>query len=198
MGTDIHMHVEYKDRDGKWECGDYFRLKNDRYWVVEFLGDRNYDLFAVLANVRNYGNTEYIDDPRGLPDDASELVREFYENWEDDAHSCSFLTLRELIDFNSEGHPLKRSGMISPEAQKQLDLGIIPDSWCQDTNVEGWERREWEEDNDVLVRLIEKLKERADDLNLIYYFRWDSENQKTRDLAYDNSSNIRIVFWFDN
>lgn len=192
MGCDIHMHVEYRfDKKDQWRCGDYFKLNHsDRtapdYTLVDFFGDRNYSLFAVLADVRNYGDTEYIDDPRGLPDDVTDVVKNDYEVWEFDAHSCSHLTLKELIDFHEQGHPLKRSGMISPEQQKQLELGILPDHWCQVTNRAGWERREWEEKNDVLVPLIDALKKRADELILI------------RGSAYENSDNIRIVFWFDN
>lgn len=186
MGCDIHMHVEYKlDTKKQWCCGDYFRLNylgriTPDYTRVDFFDTRNYTLFAVLANVRNYGHTEYVDDPRGLPDDLSDYVRYAYETWQFDAHSCSYLTLKELIDFHNQGYPLKRSGIISPEAQKQLDLGVLPDHWCQGTNKVGYERREWEEENHVLVPLIEALKKRADELNLIYDFFWDSNNVETR------------------
>lgn len=203
MGTDIFMHVEYKlDEKNQWLCGDYFVLSpsgqtTPEYNLVEFFGNRNYTLFAVLANVRNYGNTEYIDEPRGLPADVSDFVKDDYERSEFISHSHSYVTLQELIDFHKQGHPLKRSGVISPEAQRQLDAGILPDSWCQGTNQVGWERREWEEENNVLVPLIEKLKERADELNLIYGFYWNSGNVESRKLAYEKSANIRIVFWFD-
>lgn len=204
MGCDIHMHVEYRlDKKDQWRCGDYFKLNYSHratpdYTFVDFFGGRNYSRFAVLANVRNYADTKYIDDPRGLPDDVSDIIKEEYESWGFDAHSCSYITLKELIDFHEQGHPLKRSGMISPEQQKQLELGIIPDSWCQGTNQAGWERREWEEKNDVLVPLIEKLKERANELDLIYDFYWNSKNVESRKLAYERSANVRIVFWFDN
>lgn len=204
MGCDIHMHVEYKDNNkDQWICGDYLHQScSDRvmpgYTFEEFFGDRNYSLFAILANVRNYGNTEYIDDPRGLPDDVSDFVKNAYEDWRLDAHSCSHLTLKELIDFHDQCHPLKRSGVISPEAQKLLESGILPDIWCQGTNRVGWERREWEEENDVLVPLICALKKRADELNLIPNFYWNSDSAMARGTAYEQSANIRIVFWFDN
>lgn len=204
MGCDIHPHVEYKFR-GKWRCGDYFRMAAHSqtetkpiYTLIELCGDRNYALFATLANVRNYGNTAYIDEPRGLPSNASEFVKNDYHSCEDWAHSCSYVTLKELIDFHNQNHPLKRRGMISPEAQKRFDEGILPDTWCQSTNMEGYEWREWEEENDVLVPLIKKLKERADELNMIYSFYWDSDNPEYRKLAYEQASNIRFVFWFDN
>lgn len=203
MGCDIHMHVEYYNGYSKrWECGDYFRLEQNStlekpiYRFTPIYDWRNYSLFATLANVRNYGNTAYIDEPRGLPKDATDFVKADYKDWEWDAHSCSYLTLRELIDFHNEGYGLKRRGMIGPEAQKLLDeQGIFPDSWCQGTNNPEYELREWEEPSEILVPLIDKLKERADELNLIYDFSWDGRNV---DECLEKAKNIRIVFWFDN
>lgn len=204
MGCDIHMHVEYKTtnwitKKECWYCGDYYRqCRHDEYgnnMLVPIYDKRNYALFAVLADVRNYGDTEYIDRPRGLPEDVTDVVRESYEDWRGDAHSCSYFTLKELIDFYNKNTPLKRSGLISPEQQKDLDeRGILPTSWCQGCNIEGYERREWEEKNNVLLPLISKLKERADELRLIYDFLWDGNDYE----AYNKSDRIRIVFWFDN
>ena len=209
MGCDIHMYVERKV-GGKWWNADYFvpnpswkpdewgRAPIPKYHHVKIYGNRNYALFATLANVRNYGNTDYISEPKGLPDDVTEFVKSEWETWEFDGHSCSWLTLRELIDFHEARHPLKRRGMLSPEQQAELDDGILPDHWCQGCNQAGYEFREWEEDNDVLVPLINKLKERCDDLNMIYDFAWDSSNEAMRGSAYRKAADIRIVFWFDN
>ena len=153
MGCDIHMHVEY-NMNGKWMCGDYFSLDsistldNPKFNVVGFYSNRNYSLFAVLADVRNSDCVEYIDTPRGLPDDAHEFTKSCYDAWSLDAHSCSYFTLKELIDF----------------------------------------------DDEILDPIIEKLKVRADELNLIYDFTWEYNYNK----AYESSDNIRIVFWFDN
>lgn len=204
MGCDIHMHVEYKRRsDGRWVCGDYFYLnpyygedeEEKEYELVGFFDSRNYTLFSTLANVRNYGNTPFISNPRGLPEDVSSYVQKDAEYWGDDGHSHSWLTLKELIDFDKKNIPIKHRGMISPEAQKQLDLfGTLPKEWCQGTNIDGWEFREWEEHNHILKPLIEKIKERLDDLYVIYSFEWD----RTPEEAYQRAENARIVFWFDN
>lgn len=146
MGCDIHIHVEYKhnkfigyDENKKplykevWTCGDYFKINPyfDRhtaqfgherpYDLVGFCDGRNYSRFATLANVRNYGNTPYIDEPRGLPADVTKEVKADADDWGDDGHSHSYFTLKELIDFQKNAPPLKFSGMISPEAQKALD-----------------------------------------------------------------------------
>ena len=205
MGCDIHMHVEYRhDDNGPWYCGDYFRMSNLSKTNLNFICvpihvHRNYALFATLADVRNYGDTKYIDKPRGLPKDVTDYVKNEYEDWLEDAHSCSYCTLRELIEFHNQHNPLKRSGMISQEQIHLLEHeGVVPTTWCQGTNIAGYERREWKEPNDTLIPLIDKLKERADELNLIYDFLWNSEKQETLEEVMEKSNNIRIVFWFDN
>ena len=209
MGCDIHIHVEvFRKSQNKWQCADYFRInpfysknpeENDEgekeYELVDFCGDRNYSRFAVLADVRNYGETQYISRPKGLPYDVSEQVRADSEGWSSDGHSHSFLTLKELIDFQNAGIKLRSRGMISPEAQRQLDEnGVLPNSYCQWTNIPGWQVREWEEENHVLDPLIDALKDRADDFYLIYRWEWERDPEK----AYAQSDSIRIVFWFDN
>lgn len=206
MGCDIHIHVEYKrDINGetKWICGDYF-TKNPYYGVwddepeyalVDFCRYRNYDRFATLANVRNYGNTPYIDDPRGLPEDVTRDVYKASERWGEDGHSHSYFTLKELIDYQANIKPLRQRGLIRPDAQKALDeRGILPDEWCQGTNQAGWAFREWERENNVLIPLIEAIKKRADELYVIYDFLWERDPAR----AYELSDKIRIVFWFDN
>lgn len=58
MGTDIHMVVQVKNKSGDWElvspsevpgADDYESSHSSNQWY----GPRNYDAFAILANVRN-------------------------------------------------------------------------------------------------------------------------------------------------
>lgn len=118
MGCDIHMHIEYfdirykQDKSGKlkpiekWHCADWFRLNKyygekgePKYKQVPLWESRTYSLFAILAGTRNYKNIESISGPRGIPSDVSNEVLKDYKEWYGDAHSASYLTLRELIDF---------------------------------------------------------------------------------------------------
>lgn len=91
-----------------------------------FYRGRNYSLFARLADVRNSGEEEPLDDARGFPDDVSdELAAE--GDWDKknggplratDWHSHSYFTLEELIhedwsqwpDFNRTVKKLKKLG----------------------------------------------------------------------------------------
>lgn len=111
MGCDIHMCVEYKrSPEDSWRSGDYFHkddpLSPDATMCrVDLYDDRCYSLFAVLAGVRNNGDYKPIDTPRGLPDDVTEYVKKDYKSWGIDAHSCSFLTLRELKEWDDQNKP---------------------------------------------------------------------------------------------
>lgn len=168
MGCDVHMYVEYKRKaniNHEWRCGDYFRVDNPltekpAIKRVDLYGERDYSLFAVLADVRNSNLCEYISEPKGLPDDATDYVRREYAAWGNDAHSCSHFTLRELIEYHDEHKPKDALGYY------------------------------------VLKPLIERLKQRADELDVIWDFEW--RNSLTSNAAHQRADNIRIVFWFDN
>lgn len=155
MGCDIHPHYEVR-KDCKWEHvqvrakyvtggkeedGDS-KIDYDGYFNDPLYIGRNYDLFAILANVRNGSGFAGCDTgdgfrpimmPRGVPRDASLLTMEDYtvevnpsdgfhtreklQQWVDDGiskwigkskvsgpdwHSASYLTLRELLDYDWE------------------------------------------------------------------------------------------------
>lgn len=85
MGCDIHCHVEVKFND-KWHHYTFLRIS------------RHYLLFAKMANVRNDAKVTPIDKPRGLPNDITDMVKFIYKQWENDAHSQSYLTSKEVID----------------------------------------------------------------------------------------------------
>lgn len=114
MGTDIHFFVEKKVGD-KWVTLDEWKSEDHSAWAggtyyspkTELYGSRNYDTFAILADVRNgYGFAGVdtgegfvpISAPKGYPDDmCKELKSHVYD---DDYHSESWLTLKELLDYN--------------------------------------------------------------------------------------------------
>jgi len=125
MGCDIHCYAERRiDQSGDWSpmiepvVGD----DGQRRWPAVY-HDRNYDIFAILANVRNgrgFAGIQtgeefnFISEPKGLPDDLCSEYRHSHgcETNEDGEpadgspylcfgdHSFSFLTLRELLSFD--------------------------------------------------------------------------------------------------
>jgi hypothetical protein len=109
MGCDIHLYVERKI-DGKWVTADkwtpdpYAEEGEESRLIVDddncFYSDRNYDLFAILADVRNLRNAgtgfNPISTPKGLPADISPEVKGESDKWDCDGHSHSWLTLAEI------------------------------------------------------------------------------------------------------
>jgi hypothetical protein len=121
MGCDIHFYVEQRfindedkeDKKGIWVsidrwCINFFsimyREESIPRWDVEFTEQyywkRNYFLFSILAGVRNHYNVVPIAKPRGLPDDVTLEIKELSISEGVDAHSHSWLTLKELVEFN--------------------------------------------------------------------------------------------------
>jgi len=106
MGCDIHSFAERKINN-KWEkVGEHFSLGE---WEKEYYKKekndspfdwRSYSMFAFLADVRNYDHCEPISKPKGIPDDVCDEIKSEYEYWESDVHSSSYLTLKELLDFD--------------------------------------------------------------------------------------------------
>lgn len=127
MGCDIHFFTEKKtsgnnyqgprdisvDRNSKieeiiegipveerWVSADTWEIDDDDgYWVADEIYDnRNYYLFAILADVRNDGSVESIDYPRGIPHDCSSGYSYITKQWGSDGHSHSYFTLKELLE----------------------------------------------------------------------------------------------------
>jgi hypothetical protein len=83
MGCDIHLHIEVKI-NGTWH-----------HWGAPDI-KRSYTLFALMAGVRSYDDIKPIVEPRGLPEDLTELTRIDYENWYGGCHTPSWLTAEEM------------------------------------------------------------------------------------------------------
>ena len=131
MGCDIHLYTEKLiEYEGVkfWWCVDHWKLDDwyadksqPHYTHIPIYYDRNYDLFAALANVRNSGYINPIDQPRGLPDDISEAVKKESDEWNGDGHSHSWLTAKEVFDYQKEYPTTRQSGLITIEQAQQLD-----------------------------------------------------------------------------
>ena len=210
MGCDIHLYTErrYKKDDKEiWICRDHFKRNSysvlypeefyEKEWeIVSIYDHRDYNLFAALADVRNYDHVIPIDKPRGLPEDVSKDVYSESLRWGSDGHSHSWLTARELFIYQRR-HPTKRrEGMLDPDDVKKLDEeGIIPTSWCQWTNVKGAEKRVWIEPGSSVDELVEAVKKRMSEEFWIFDFLNNDEKEKKFS---EHADDFRIVFWFDN
>lgn len=122
MGCDIHSFAEIKIKgwhllrdefENPWfdpSAKDDFAGKRKHIHPID---NRNYDAFAILANVRNGSGFAGVDtgdgfkvisEPKGLPNDMSHALKSISEDEDSDFylgdHSFSWLTLQELLDFD--------------------------------------------------------------------------------------------------
>ena len=109
MGCDIHTYIEQYN-GGKWEdanlyaVNQYFKgvtdetsneFDGEEFEIIHFWDNRDYYVFGALAQVRMSPRI-ISPKPKGLPNDLSPQVAKQAKNWELDAHSHSWLTLKEL------------------------------------------------------------------------------------------------------
>lgn len=144
MGTDIHMIAEVR-KNGVWQTilDNIFVEREGTQFEAQTCvpyGDRNYNLFAILADVRN--GTGFagirtgekfnpISEPKGYPEDISEESYNFLgDDW--GHHSASYLTLKEIFDFDwTQIH--RNFGVVSEKDYRDHVMkGESPDSWCGD------------------------------------------------------------------
>ena len=147
MGCDIHSMLEVTDHAGAWTASKIQIFKNrwfDPEGVISFWNDpysdtplrhRDYDLFAMLADVRNSGNITPLhstDEHRGVPDDASKRWRK-YAGDDLDIHSTTWFTLAELAEAFERGHfkqATEQSGVLDVLTYAELRVnGVEPTHW---------------------------------------------------------------------
>lgn len=212
MGTDIHGVFQRKDKTtGKWED-----------IPSKYEQDRHYQLFAVLANVRNgFGFAGVrtgeavppIAMPRGLPEDfpvnddchpiALENMdprrREWHregeplEVWMGD-HSFSWLTGDEMLAWYENAPEVEKTGILSRECYDEWDGRSPPREYCG--GVSG--------PNVVLIGSNADEKARTPNWN---YISCSWKVSLKQELAYffdevkrlvDQYGEIRFVFGFDS
>lgn len=237
MGCDIHIFVEKKEnnewkpvkgvnmpdyyyyqqraREGnKWAEQEFERIKDGHYkdWIYS---GRNYNLFSILADVRNGygfagiitgGRFNVIKEPQGLPDDVSNLVKNDYEEWGCDAHSASYLTLNDLLKFNwLQGN--WHQGYIALTDYEEFKMNGKPDQWSGDVSArdikkitrseaERFLKGEFALEEDKRYFVLADWKETYYD-STSHFCDYSIEEMITLSDDID-FHDVRIVFWFDN
>lgn len=106
MGCDIHFYVE-KRVNGTWVSADTW--EKDAPYHENIYSDRNYSLFAILADVRNghgFAGVKTGDgfvpicQPKGLPEDCSPEVKADSDNYGADGHSHSWHTVADIMAYD--------------------------------------------------------------------------------------------------
>lgn len=111
MGCDIHVFTEYRDENGDWvsdlkvkyhksDAGDIDDYTAEGKYPGIQASNRNYNLFGLLSPDCGRGDwcpEEIALETKGLPDDLSEEIERFYNNfWVTDSHSASYLEYKEI------------------------------------------------------------------------------------------------------
>lgn len=205
MGCDIHFHVEHRNKYGEWtevykpehrKIGDNFEYTENYYGY----SDRHYDLFGILAGVRVYG-CEPIVEPRGIPVDVSRGVKADFEDWGSDAHTPSWLTLREVLDFDWSKNFDGDERLVPLKVYEEWDKKGYPPMSCGGASnstvftPKGYEEHKKSGEpfppnsyvvmtfgltyGDVAENFLARPVERCRELD-------------------PNPENVRFVFWFDN
>ncbi len=205
MGCDIHPYVEYF-KDGKWNPAEPWVL-DDKYgdgektWRVpshlQVSNDRNYHWFSWLADVRNgtWGEVmPVLAEPRGLPDDVNERIKDSSNRWDCDGHSHSYFTLEELRDGWNRDHDkgVTFHGAIDPRnpspelaewlAKDPTKRGEPPCGYCaMGTHCVPFE---WHQKVKDII---------GETYRVVNGYLWN-----VRFEFGVNESEVRFVFWFDN
>ncbi|MGG0757899.1 hypothetical protein [Brevibacillus laterosporus] len=233
MGCDIHLWVERKNPDGRWEAINGVNEPELQWWqntlerkkasggddtyterrikellegTHDFIFDgRHYVLFSLLAGVRNYYSVTPISEQKGLPEDVTQVVKEKSDEWGLDGHSHSWLSTRELVEFDWS-KPFEHEGWVSENEYKKFKENGSPDSWSRgvgggsvehitnfdmDALISGNGLRWPDKSYYTIIKWTKPLNEVVDT-----FYSWSIP--KLKELAGDDLDSVRIVFWFDN
>ena len=168
MGCDIHGWLEIR-RGEAW--GSVHKVPNDR----------TYDLFGILADVRNYVGLKPIAHPRGLvTEELSFWAKDDYGKWGPNAHSASWLNWSDIEKYDWDQKSIDgRVSIVKKETgEERMKASYInPDSLSDDEEITHLERT-------------------AKDLVPL---KWKGLFKEMAFFAQElGQENVRIVFWFDN
>jgi len=240
MGCDIHMfaEVKIKRRDNKAEWMTVGKVFKDQYYkknqptYMSTYGDegsdkayewnnklsihpydsRNYDVFAILADVRNgrgFAGSDTGDgfnpiaEPKGVPEDASEYYKKVVDEWNGDGHSHSYFSMEEL-DAYDWNQTTNHRGWVGPEQYKVFKEKGHPEMWSGFVSGGGIKHITNKEMDEVIAGtfVIEGSPYTQVQWEESYMAsaKWFLEDMKQvrRLKRLKGVNDVRIVFFFDN
>lgn len=214
MGCDIHLKVEIRNGEGWKSSGEVFdrpEWSSGKGKCDDPYFGRNYYLFGLLAGVRDEIEGGPIAKPRGIPKDASKKVKDEHSEWNGDAHTASWLTLKELLDFDWDSGSV-RKGIVDATQYKEFKKKGKPSGWCGGVGGGMTKIVENSQMDSLLAAGYDKLKLEGEAWSLLPHFytaiSWKETHRSAcsdflttvipqlKKLA--DPENVRIVFWFDN
>jgi hypothetical protein len=172
--------------------GDVRSLERLLDYRKEWYGGRNYDLFGILADVRNGSGFAGCVTGSGWPSIAPDRgLPEGEKNYDDEYgdHSFTWMTLQELIDYDWKGTIVTKYGVVQEKdyipGQKPtaysggvMGMGVVTldekdlDGASVPVGTKVYVRQSWESSAEercgIFVKLIEEWKKVADSYNVSY------------------------------
>ncbi len=206
--NDLELQKEYES-ELKYELGDKApEVYHD--WIYD---GRNYDLFAILADVRNgHGFAGVVTGegfipifkPRGVPENASEEYKKWSGDWDSDGHSHSYHTVRQLVNFQHWEEGSIHYGMVGQEDYKVFKEKGIPESYCGDISGRDVIHISNKEMDDIFNRSY-PIKDGKQYFTRVQwqegykdvvgnFYTWSIP--KLKELTGDDLDSVRIVFFF--
>lgn len=152
MGCDIHAAIEFRGEGGRWVAllfpnkyyGKYGATPEEEPPLTPRLAlGRDYDMFAILANVRNGSGFagiktgdgfHFISDGRGLPADITPAAKQYGCTGD---HSDTWVSLREILEFDWN-RTTTLTGVVNAVEFEQWDRmkewEPQPPGWCGDVS----------------------------------------------------------------
>ncbi|MGW3344602.1 hypothetical protein ACWDA3_14915 [Nonomuraea rubra] len=132
MSTDIYGFIETRHPHAgeDWHEGEAWTVCMPLYPLYD---DQDYESFGCLFGVRNQRGWPPVAAGRGLPADASEMVRADYENSaliDAAVHGCTWISWAELRDLDMtvaapEHGPLTRLDVLGPGTEWEYVFGVM-------------------------------------------------------------------------
>lgn len=236
MGCDIHIYVERKNNNDVWEAisganpwistykdwTEHADTEERKQYLLNRVAEmereepeifqgwiydgRNYNLFAILADVRNYYSLRPIDYPRGLPNDVSDVVKQESDDWNGDGHSYSYYTFEELMQFDWDNNYVENEGFVSEEVYKQFKETGNPYPCSKGVGGGNVEKVL----NCEMDRIIKNKYSWEKGKSFYTIIKWKESYAEVAEGFLNNIKkyilennicdikNYRIVFWFDN
>lgn len=231
MGTDIHFYVQKKGPEG-WETVDgpeclmsdfdreWERDHGDKPWYRRgWYSGRNYDLFAILADVRNGHGFAGVDtgdgfrtmtsECRGLPEDFEVTEWMLEHDNPEYGHDANWVSLKEVLEFPWKDFETNHRGWVGEhEFREWLEAGATggPSSWSGGVGGGGVTHV----DVATMTRIVRGDQEREEGKSYYCQLEWgESYHDSCRyfcetvvpeleKLADGDPESVRLVFWFDS
>jgi hypothetical protein len=181
MGMDIHCFLE--EYDTLKQCWDvpkqYLYTSSFGENVHDIWDDRSYWTFAWLGCNYRSKAIQPITEPRGLPFDISDKLKQLQSYSIEDGHNCSWFTLDELLEYFE----------VPVYCEKEFSQEYL--NYLKRENKEVWQDPIWYKQygGNIETKWTMPVSEvvNEDFINII------KESVKNK-----NPKHLRIVFWFDN